>query len=64
MKWAPKIGVALALLAGLIAAVYLVWSIGFDSVLAAVARAGFAGLALLFELAGAAALQQFRAAAM
>ena len=47
MKWAPKIGVAVALLAGLIAAVYLVWSIGFDAVFAAVARAGFGGLALL-----------------
>ena len=47
MKWAPKIGVAAALLAGLIAAVYLVWSIGFDSVFAAIVRAGFGGLALL-----------------
>jgi putative membrane protein len=47
MKWAPKIGVAVALLAGVIAAVYLVWSIGFDAVFAAVARAGFGGLALL-----------------
>jgi hypothetical protein len=47
MKWAPKIGVAVALLAGLIAAIYLVWSIGFDAVFAAVARAGFGGLALL-----------------
>ena len=47
MKWAPKIGVAVALLAGLVAAVYLVWAIGFDAVLAAIARAGFGGLALL-----------------
>jgi putative membrane protein len=47
MKWGPKIGVAAALLAGLVAAVYLVWAIGFDAVFAAIARAGFAGLALL-----------------
>ena len=47
MKWAPKIGVAVALLAGVVAAVYLVWSIGFDAVFAAIARAGFVGLALL-----------------
>jgi len=47
MKWAPKIGMALALVAGAIAAVYLVWSIGFDPVFAAIARAGFGGLALL-----------------
>jgi glycosyltransferase 2 family protein len=47
MKWAPKIGVSVALLAGLIAAVYLVWSIGFDAVFAAIARAGISGLALL-----------------
>lgn len=47
MRWAPKIGVAVALLAGLIAAIYLVWSIGFDAVFAAVARAGLSGLALL-----------------
>ena len=47
MKWAPKIGVAVALLAGVTAVVYLVWSIGFDAVFAAVARAGFGGLALL-----------------
>ena len=43
MRW----GVVLALLAGIVAAVYLVWSIGFDPVFAAVARAGFGGLALL-----------------
>ena len=43
MKW----GVAIALLAGVVAGVYLVWSIGFDSVFGAVARAGFGGLALL-----------------
>jgi len=47
MKWAPKIGVALALLAGVIAAVYLIWTIGFESIFAAIARAGFGGLALL-----------------
>ena len=47
MKWAPKIGVAIALLAGLVAAVYLVWAIGFDAVFAAIARAGLIGLALL-----------------
>jgi len=47
MKWAPKIGVAVALLAGVVAAVYLVWSIGFDAVFAAIARAGFGGLGLL-----------------
>ncbi len=43
MKW----GVLTALLAGLVAAVYLVWSIGFDAVFGAVARAGFGGLAIL-----------------
>jgi glycosyltransferase 2 family protein len=53
MKWAPKIGVAVALLAGVVAAVYLVWSIGFDAVFAAVARAGFGGLALLCLYAAA-----------
>ena len=47
MKWGPKIGVAIALLAGLVAAAYLIWAIGFDAVLASVARAGFGGLALL-----------------
>jgi putative membrane protein len=47
MKWAPKIGMALALVAGAVAAVYLVWSIGFESVFTAIARAGFGGLALL-----------------
>jgi putative membrane protein len=47
VKWGPKIGVALALLAGLVAAVYLVWSIGFDAIFGAIARAGFTGLALL-----------------
>ena len=48
MKWAPKIG-RRRRAAGrrLVAAVYLVWSIGFDAVFAAVARAGFGGLALL-----------------
>jgi putative membrane protein len=43
MKW----GVAVALLAGLIAAVWLVWAIGFGAVIAAVARAGLGGLAIL-----------------
>lgn len=43
MKW----GVVIALLAGAVAAIYLVWSIGFAPVFAAVARAGIGGLALL-----------------
>ena len=43
MKW----GVAIALVAGLVAAVWLVWAIGFGAVIAAVARAGIGGLALL-----------------
>jgi len=43
MKW----GVAIALLAGLIAAVWLIWAIGFGAVIAAVARAGLGGLAIL-----------------
>jgi putative membrane protein len=43
MKW----GVLIALLAGLVAAIYLVWAIGFESVFAAVARAGVSGLLLL-----------------
>jgi len=43
MKW----GVALALAAGLVAAVWLIWAIGFGAVIASVARAGFGGLALL-----------------
>ena len=43
MKW----GVVLALLAGLVAAVYLVWAIGFGAVIDAVARAGVGGLAVL-----------------
>ncbi|HET7086663.1 MAG TPA: lysylphosphatidylglycerol synthase domain-containing protein [Rhizomicrobium sp.] len=47
MQRASKIGVAVALLAGLVAAAYLIWSIGFDSIFAAVTRAGFGGLALL-----------------
>jgi putative membrane protein len=42
-----KAGIALALLAGVIAAVYLIHWIGFASIFAAVARAGFSGLALL-----------------
>ena len=47
MKWGPKIGVAIALLAGLTAAIYLIWAIGFGAVFASIARAGFGGLALL-----------------
>ena len=47
MKWGPKLGMAVALLAGVIAAIYLVWSIGFDAVAASIARAGFGGLGLL-----------------
>jgi len=47
MRWAPKIGVSVALLAGLVAALYLIWSIGFDAVAASIARAGLGGLALL-----------------
>ena len=43
LKW----GVAIALPAGVVAAVYLVWAIGFGAVFAAIARAGFGGLALL-----------------
>jgi glycosyltransferase 2 family protein len=42
-KW----GVAIALAAGLVAALWLVWAIGFGAVIAAVGRAGFGGLALL-----------------
>jgi glycosyltransferase 2 family protein len=47
MKRAPKIGMVVALLAGLVAAIYLIWSIGFEAVFDAIARAGFGGLALL-----------------
>ena len=47
MKWTPKIGVTVALLAGLVAAVYLIWAIGFGAVFASIARASFGGLALL-----------------
>ena len=47
MKWGPKIGVGVALLAGLVAAIYVVWVIGFGAVLSAIVRAGFGGLALL-----------------
>ena len=43
MKW----GVLVALPAGLIAAFYLIWAIGFSAVIASIARAGFGGLALL-----------------
>jgi putative membrane protein len=42
-----KAGIALALLAGVIAAVYLIHWIGFASIFAAISRAGFGGLALL-----------------
>ena len=47
MLRSPRIGVALALAAGLVAVVYLVWSIGFAPVMEAIARAGFSGLAIL-----------------
>jgi len=47
MTWTPKIGVALALLAGIVAAFYVVWVVGFAPVFAAIARAGVTGLALL-----------------
>lgn len=47
MKRAPKIGMVAALLAGLVAAIYLVWSVGFDPVFDAIGRAGFSGLLLL-----------------
>jgi putative membrane protein len=43
MKW----GVAIALAAGLTAAIYLVWAIGFGPVMDAIARAGLGGLAIL-----------------
>ncbi|HKD48962.1 MAG TPA: lysylphosphatidylglycerol synthase domain-containing protein [Rhizomicrobium sp.] len=43
MKW----GVAIAFAAGLVAAAWLIWAIGFDAVIGSVARAGFAGLAIL-----------------
>jgi putative membrane protein len=42
-----KIGVVLAVLLGLVAAIYLIWFIGFDAVFSAVATAGFSGLAIL-----------------
>ena len=48
MKWAPKIGVAIALLAGLVAAIYLVWAIGFDAVFASIARRRFRRLGACF----------------
>jgi len=47
MKGAQKAGLAAALLAGVVAAVWLVWAIGFDAVFASIARAGIGGLALL-----------------
>ena len=43
MKW----GVAIALAAGVVAAAWLIWAVGFGAVFAAIARAGFLGLALL-----------------
>jgi putative membrane protein len=42
-----KLGVILAFAAGLIAAVWLVWALGFAAVFDAMARAGFGGVALL-----------------
>jgi putative membrane protein len=42
-----KIGVVLAVLLGLIAAIYLIWFIGFGAVFSAIATAGFGGLAIL-----------------
>ena len=47
MTWGPKIGVAVALLAGLVAVAYLVRHVGFDAIFGAIARAGFGGLLLL-----------------
>jgi putative membrane protein len=47
MKRASRIGVAIALVAGLAAAAYLIWAIGFDAVFASIARAGLGGLLLL-----------------
>lgn len=43
MKW----GVLVALLAGFVAAVWIVWAIGFDAVWGAVSQAGITGVALL-----------------
>ena len=42
-----KLGVVVALLAGLCAAIYLIWWIGFSAIAASVAQAGLGGLALL-----------------
>ena len=42
-----KLGIVVALVAGLVAAVYLLWAIGFNAVFASVARIGVGGLALL-----------------
>ena len=47
MRLGQKLGVVVALLAGLVAAVYLVWFVGFAAVVLAIARAGFSGLLLL-----------------
>ncbi len=49
MKW----GVLIALFAGLVAAIWLVWAVGFGAVWGAVAQAGFGGLALLCLYASA-----------
>src|ERR1700748_37253 len=43
MRW----GVIFALVAGLVAAAYLIWAIGFGAVIGAIARAGIGGLAIL-----------------
>ena len=43
MKW----GVAIALAAGVVAAAWLIWAVGFGAVFAAIARAGFLGLGVL-----------------
>src|ERR1700759_3405823 len=43
MRW----GVIFALVAGLVAAAYLIWAIGFGAVIGAIARAGVGGLAIL-----------------
>ncbi len=47
MAWASKVGVVIALFAGLVAAVWIIWAVGFGDVWAAIAQAGFTGLVLL-----------------
>jgi len=47
MTWGSRIGIGVVLLAGLIAAAWLIWAIGFQAVAASVAKAGFGGLAVL-----------------